>query len=109
MASPNVQDFNDQNFETEVLNSSTPVLVDFWATWCGPCKAIAPVVDQLADEYQGKVKVGKMNIDDSRNTPMKYGVKSIPTFLIFKDGKVQSQIVGARPKSDFTRALDALA
>jgi thioredoxin 1 len=88
----------DANFKTEVLESKTPVLVDFWAEWCGPCKMIAPVVEELAKEYDGKLRVGKVDVDSNQQTAMQFGVRSIPTLLIFKNGKVVDQIVGAVPK-----------
>ena len=89
----------DANFEQEVLNSDTPVLVDFWAEWCGPCKAIAPVVDELAEEYEGKVKFTKLDVDSNPQTPMSYGIRGIPALLIFDGGSVAKQVVGAVPKS----------
>ena len=98
MASENIATITDSNFEGEVLKSSQPVLIDFWATWCGPCRAIAPVVEQLAKEYDGKIKVGKVDIDAHPKTPTQYDVRSIPTLLLFKDGKVIGQIVGAAPR-----------
>ena len=98
MASENVKNLTDASFEAEVLKSSEPVLVDFWATWCGPCRAVAPVVEALAKDYAGKVKVGKMDVDSNPQIATKYGVMSIPTLLMFKDGKVVQQIVGAVPR-----------
>ena len=98
MASENITTITDSNFDSEVLKSSQPVLIDFWATWCGPCRAIAPVVEQLAKEYAGKLKVGKVNIDENPKVPTSYDVRSIPTLLVFKDGKVLGQIVGAVPR-----------
>ena len=95
MASENVCTFTDDNFEKEVLQSDIPVLVDFWATWCAPCKAIAPLIDTIAAEYEGRVKVGKVNVDDNPATPGKYGVRGIPTVILLKDGKVLDQVVGA--------------
>ena len=106
MASENVKEFTDQNFDSEVLKSDQPVLVDFWATWCGPCRAIAPIVDELAKEYQGKIKVGKMDVDRNNATPMRYGVRGIPTLLVFKGGQVKEQIVGYVPKETIQKALD---
>lgn len=99
MASDLVLAFTDGNFDSEVLQSNIPVLVDFWATWCAPCKAIAPVIDAIAQDYEGKVKVGKVNVDENPATPAKYGVRGIPTILLVKDGKVLDQVVGAVPKS----------
>jgi len=99
MASDKVVQLSDDTFENEVLKSTTPVLVDFWASWCAPCKAISPVVDGLAAEYDGKVKVGKLNVDENPATPGQYGVRGIPTLILFKDGKVVDQLVGAAPKS----------
>lgn len=98
MASDKIVNVTDASFENDVLKSSEPVLIDFWATWCGPCRAIAPVVEQLAGEYAGKVKVAKVNIDENPKTPTQYDVRSIPTLLMFKGGKVVGQIVGAVPK-----------
>jgi thioredoxin 1 len=99
MASADVLEVTDDNFESEILNSDTPALVDFWAVWCGPCRQIAPTVEALASEYKGKLKVGKMNVDDHRNVPQKYGIRSIPTLLIFKGGQVVGQVIGAVPRS----------
>jgi thioredoxin 1 len=98
MASDKILNVTDSSFEGDVLKSAQPVLIDFWATWCAPCRAIAPVVEQLAGEYDGKLKVGKINIDDNPQVPTKYDVRSIPTLLIFKEGKVVGQLVGNVPK-----------
>lgn len=101
-----VYEFTDQNFETDVLQADVPVLIDFWATWCGPCKAIAPVIEEIAAEYENKVKVGKVDVDQNQNTAMKFGVRSIPTLLLINNGKVANQIVGAVPKENITKVLD---
>ncbi|MBI3580050.1 MAG: thioredoxin [Ignavibacteriales bacterium] len=95
----------DNNFQAEVLKSDKPVLVDFWAEWCGPCKMVAPVVEELAKEYDGKLKVGKMDVDSNQATSMQFGIRSIPTLLIFKGGVVVDQIVGAVPKSKLAEKL----
>ena len=99
--------FTDENFATEVLQSDKPVLVDFWAVWCGPCKMIAPSVEELADEFEGKAKVGKLDVDNNQESAIKYGVRSIPTVLIFKDGKVHDTIIGAVPKVQLKKKLEA--
>ena len=99
MASDKLITITDSNFEAEVLKSSEPVLIDFWAPWCGPCRAIAPLVEQLAGDYAGKLKVGKLDIDQHPKTATQYDVRSIPMLLLFKDGKVQGQIVGAVPRA----------
>ncbi len=101
-------EFTDANFQQEVLNSDVPVLVDFWAVWCGPCKIIAPYVEQISGEYQGKVKVGKLDVDNNPQVSMQYGIRSIPTLLIFRDGKIADQIIGAVPKQAITQKLDSL-
>ncbi|HXY51758.1 MAG TPA: thioredoxin [Terriglobales bacterium] len=106
MATSVIVEVTDQNFDQDVLKSDKPVLVDFWATWCGPCRAIAPIVDELAHEYEGKVKVGKMDVDGNMATPMRYNVRSIPTLLVFKDGQVKDQIVGYVPKEQIQKLLD---
>ena len=106
MASNAILEVTDANFDQDVQKSDQPVLVDFWATWCGPCRAIAPIVEQLAAEYQGKVKVGKMDVDRNGATPMRYGVRGIPTLLVFKGGQVKEQIVGYVPKEQIQKALD---
>ena len=105
MASGNVNEFSDENFENEVLNSETPVLVDFWAPWCGPCRIIAPVVEEISEAYDGKLKVGRLNVDDNQQTSMKFGIRSIPTLLVFKDGEVAEQIIGAVPKTEIERVV----
>ena len=106
MASANTKTFTDDNFQSDVLNSDTPVLVDFWAEWCGPCRVLGPVIDQLADEYDGRIAIGKMNVDDSPNTPGNFGIRGIPTILVFKGGEVVSQLVGAQPKARISEQLD---
>ncbi|HEX4131297.1 MAG TPA: thioredoxin [Pirellulales bacterium] len=103
----NVVEITDKNFQTEVLQSPEPVLVDFWAPWCGPCRMIAPLVEELAGEYKGSVKIGKMNIDDNPGAANSFGVSSIPTLMIFKKGEVVDRFVGVQPKNRLQQALDA--
>ncbi len=105
MASKNVLSFNDGNFESEVLKSDVPVLVDFTATWCGPCKALAPIVDKIADDYQGKVRVGKLDIDDAPEMARKYGIRSVPTVLVFKGGQKTGQHVGLTTRDKLVQLL----
>lgn len=104
--SENVTHVTDADFEEQVLKSDTPVLVDYWAEWCGPCKAIAPVLEDVAGEYSGKVKIVKMNIDENPNTPPKYGIRSIPSLMLFKGGAVENTKVGALNKAQLTEFLD---
>jgi thioredoxin 1 len=106
MAKP--KEVTDTDFDQEVLKAAKPVLVDFWAPWCGPCRMVAPIVEELADEYAGKVDFVKMNTDDNPNTAIKYGIRSIPTLLVFKAGEPVGQIIGFRPKSDLKKRLDAV-
>lgn len=102
-----VPEFDDKNFEQEVLQSNTPVLVDFWAPWCGPCRQIAPLIEQLAAENAGFFKIGKLNTDEGQETAMKYGVNAIPTLMIFKNGEVVDRFQGVQPKSRLQQAIDA--
>ena len=109
MASPLIVALTQESFAQQVLQSPVPVLVDFWAEWCGPCKMIAPLLDELADEYDGKVKIGKVNIDEQQTLAAEYGIRAIPTLLLFSKGQVADQIVGARSKRDFKTSLDRVA
>jgi thioredoxin 1 len=103
---PNVSEVSDTSFEGDILKSSTPVLVDFWAPWCGPCRTVAPIVDDLANHYAGKLKVAKVNVDESQQVAFQYQVTSIPTFILFKDGKVADRVLGALPRSEFVKFID---
>ena len=96
----------DANFDEEVLQAETPVLVDFWAEWCGPCRMIGPIVEELADEFEGKIKVGKVNVDQNQGTAAKYGIRSIPTLLLFKGGDLAEQMVGAQPKNKIVESIN---
>jgi thioredoxin 1 len=105
MAVQSIVELSDANFDQEVLKSEQPVLVDFWAAWCGPCKALAPTVDEVATQYAGKLKVAKMDVDRNQATPMRYGIRGIPALLLFKGGKVADQIIGYVPKETIERSL----
>ena len=109
MSSPKIVTLTQENFAAEVLQSTSPVLVDFWAEWCGPCKMIAPVLDELAEEYTGKVKIGKVNIDQHQTIAAEYGVRAIPTLLLFSKGQVTEQMVGLRSKRDLKASFDRVA
>lgn len=109
MAGANIVTLTQANFPAEVLKSTVPVLVDFWAEWCGPCKMIAPVLEELASEFDSRVKIGKVNIDDHQTLAVEYGIRAIPTLLVFKDGQVAEQIVGMRSKKDLKASLDRVA
>lgn len=100
--------FTDSNFNEEVVSSELPSLVDFWAEWCAPCKSIAPAVEELAKEYQSKVKIGKLNVDENPKTATQYGIRGIPTLLLFKEGKVVQQVVGIKSKTEIQKALDSI-
>ena len=101
-----IQQVSDSSFDGDVLKADVPVLIDFWAPWCGPCRAIAPIVEELATEYDGKLKIVKMNVDDNPQTPAQYGVRGIPNLILFKAGEVKQQIVGAVPKAQLVKAID---
>ena len=105
--SEHIHHVTDGNFDSEVLQSQTPVLVDYWAEWCGPCKMIAPILDDVAKDYAGKLKVAKLNIDDNQDTPAKYGIRGIPTLMLFKGGIVEASKVGALSKSQLTAFIDS--
>lgn len=107
MANENVKEFTDANFETEVLGAKEPVLVDFWAEWCMPCRALAPTIDKIATEYAGRAKVGKVDTDSNRDISIKYGINAIPTVILFKDGQVAAKFVGLKPEGDFKNAIEA--
>jgi len=109
MASPNITVLTQDNFAAEVLQSTTPVLVDFWAEWCGPCKMISPILGELADEYEGRVKIAKVNIDEQQGLAAEYGIRAIPTLLLFDKGQVADQIVGLRSKRDLKASFDRVA
>ena len=100
-------ELDDNNFDQNIINAKVPVLVDFWAPWCGPCRMVAPVVDELAKEYDGKIKFAKVNVDENQKAAAKYGIRSIPTLLLFKDGKPFSNIVGFRPKAELKQNLES--
>jgi len=102
------QQFTDQNFEQEVLKSESPVLVDFWAVWCGPCQMMGPIIEELAEEMKDKYKIGKLNVDENRETASKYGIMSIPTLIIFKDGKEVKQLVGVQAKGNLKEELERI-
>jgi len=106
MASEAIVELNDASFDSEVISSDKPVLVDFWAPWCGPCKALGPVIDEISNDFVDKVKVGKVNVDENPEISMKFGIRSIPTLIVFKNGEVQEQIIGAVPKSEIEKALE---
>ena len=106
MAADNIQTFTDSNFDSDVLKAATPVLVDFWAEWCGPCKRLAPTVDALAAEYDGKLTIGKLNVDENQDTTIKFNVRGIPALLLFKGGQVVDQVVGAMPKDEIKKVID---
>ena len=106
--SDNTIQFTSDSFESKVLNSNKPVLVDFWAEWCGPCKVLTPIIDELANEYLGKVSIGKLNVDQNSDIASTYGIRSIQCLLFFKDGKVEKQIMGAVPKTEISEILDTL-
>ena len=108
MPGANTLEFNDTNFSDNVLDSAQPVLVDFWAEWCQPCKMLAATIDDVADEYEGKAKIGKLDIDNNKEVAMKFNISAIPTVLIFKDGQVAKQFVGLTRKEDIVEAMDAL-
>ncbi len=108
MASKNVSELTELNFETEVLKSTTPVLVDFWAEWCGPCRMIAPMIDKVADEFAGKIKVGKVDTDSNRDIALKYKISNIPTLILFKDGQEAQRFVGIPREQPFREALNSL-
>ena len=101
-----IQQVSDSSFDGDVLKADVPGLIDFWAPWCGPCRAIAPIVEELASEYEGKLKIVKMNVDDNPQTPAQYGVRGIPNLILFKGGEVKQQIVGAVPKAHLVKAID---
>jgi thioredoxin len=104
--SEHIKQITDDNFESDVLQAQMPVLIDYWAEWCGPCKAIAPLLDEIAESYNGRLVVGKLNVDDNPNTPAKYGVRGIPTLMIFKNGEIEGTKVGAASKSQLTAFID---
>ena len=104
----NEHEFTDGNFETEVLKAETPVLVDFWEPWCGPCRMVAPIVEEISNEYAGKIKVGKVNTDDNQMIASQYGIMSIPTIMIFKDGEVVERVIGAQPKAALTSKIESV-
>jgi len=106
MANPNVKEVSDSSFDGDILKSSVPVLVDFWAPWCGPCRSVAPVIDDLATQYAGKLKVAKINVDESTEVAMRYQITSIPTFIVFKNGQVADRALGALPRSEFVKLID---
>ena len=106
MATENVKEFTDQNFETEVLKSDQPVLVDFWAEWCMPCRMLTPTIEKIAKDYAGRVKVGKLDTDANRDVAMKYSISAIPTVILFKNGEVAQKFVGLRKEQEFKAALD---
>jgi thioredoxin 1 len=102
-----ITEVGDNNFDTEVLQSTVPVLVDFWAPWCGPCKSIAPILDEVAKEYEGRLKIAKINVDENQQVPAKFGIRGIPTLMLFKNGNVEATRVGALSKSQLTAFLDS--